>query len=367
MAGLSVGLSTRVRDVLLALSVAVGVAGVTLLQARLGDTPGSFSVWSWALLLGVPATLVVRRRFPAAVAVATLAGSALYYTLVGPDGPIVVAFVVALYSLAAIRPLAVAVVIGAVALAATAYGEAISPRPHLDTPGLLLLGGWIVASVALGRARRAHVAYLREAEERAATEERLRIARELHDVLGHNLSLINVQASAALHRLDADPGQAGRALTVVKEASRDTLRELRGTLGVLRRDEAARPPGLAHLDRLIEQARATGLTVVTEVDGEPPRLAPDTDLAAYRLVQEALTNVRKHAGASTATVRIRYTRRELRVEVTDDGAGGGPMPAGNGIKGMSERVRALGGDLSAGSSADGGFRVSARLPQGAAT
>lgn len=356
-----IGLFPRARDAGLALGITAIVVGGTLVHVAADDSPGRLTLWSWALLLVACAALVVRRRYPVAVAVTTLVASGLYYPFVGPDGPIVVTFVVALYTLAACGRVLVAAGLGLVALAATAYGEYLSPVQHVGNAGLAMLTGWLVASIALGRARRTHLAYLREAEQRAATEERLRIARELHDVLGHNLSLINVQAGAALHRPDAETSRA--ALEVIKRSSKDTLRELRSTLGVLR-GASAPAPGLATLDELAEQARATGLTVVTEVDGERKPLPPELDLTAYRLVQEALTNVRRHSGASTATVRISYTSRDLRVEVTDDGRGGRAQP-GHGMRGMNERVRALGGDLTAGGQAGGGFRVSARLPQGA--
>ncbi|MBK1785291.1 sensor histidine kinase [Prauserella cavernicola] len=354
-----IALSSRARDAGLALGFAVLVVGATLANARLHGA--SITPLELAPLLAGCAALAVRRRHPVAVAAVTLAASAVHYATVEPDGPILLTFVVALYTVAAQGHLRAAVVLGGTALAATAYGEFATPVRHVGDAGLAMLAGWLVASIALGRARRTHVAYLHEAERRAATEERLRIARELHDTLGHHLSLITVQAGAALHRPDEQTSL--RALTVIKQSSRDTLGELRSTLGVLRGDRPA-PPGLATVDTLVEQARATGLTVTIEVDGERTELPPELDLTAYRLVQEALTNVRRHADASTATVRIHYARRELRVEVIDDGRGGTADP-GHGIRGMSERVRLLGGDLSAGGRAGGGYRVSARLPAGA--
>ncbi|MFC4002032.1 sensor histidine kinase [Prauserella oleivorans] len=360
-----IALSTRTRDVGVAVLVAAAVVGGALYQGRYGDRPGMPDGWSWLLLVGTPAMLLCRRRFPVAVAAATLIATGVYYATAAIDGPLVLPFVVALYTAAAHGRTTQAAALAVLAIGGVALGEFAGDRRHIDDAAVLMLAGWLVASIALGRARRTHLAYLHEAEQRAATEERLRIARELHDVLGHNLSLINVQAGAALHRIDADPGQARGALDAIKTASRDTLREFRATLGVLRQVDARRP-GLDQLDTLIEQARAGGLSVVTEVDGERRPLAPETDLTAYRLVQEALTNVRRHADARTATVRIRYAPRELRVEVADDGRGGAVEP-GNGIRGMSERVRALGGDLSAGGQAGGGFRVVARLPQGAGT
>nr|WP_225953455.1 sensor histidine kinase [Kibdelosporangium phytohabitans] len=225
-----------------------------------------------------------------------------------------------------------------------------------------MLVGWLVAVIALGAVSHGRRALVAEAEKRATSEERLRIARELHDVLAHNISLINVQASAALHRT----GQETDALTAIKQASKDALRELRATLGVLRQvDEQAptRPPGLGQLSDLVERTRATGLAVT--VDGEPRALPAEVDLAAYRIIQEALTNVTRHASARAVTVRIQYDDKDMRVRIDDDGHGapGGGFDEGNGIRGMTERARSVGGELTVRGGATG-TRVSARLPIG---
>ncbi|MBQ1014032.1 sensor histidine kinase, partial [Micromonospora sp. M51] len=200
-----------------------------------------------------------------------------------------------------------------------------------------------------------------EAARRRATEERLRIARELHDVLGHHLSLINVQASAALHR--PDPARSEQALTAIKQASKETLHELRATLGVLREEGAGAAvpaPGLSRLDDLVRTAGRPELEIRTELAETRP-LPPEVDLAVYRIVQEALTNVARHAGATTAVVRVRPDHDDVLVEVEDDGTSQ-PGTPGSGISGMRERARALGGSLTTGSQPDGGFRVCARLP-----
>ncbi|WP_199431432.1 sensor histidine kinase [Qaidamihabitans albus] len=356
---------SRTRDAALAAGVAVIVVGGTVLPMPFGGAGGSPGVLGWTLLLTGCGLLALRGRYPVAVAVGTFVACALYYPLVTADGPLLLTFVVSLYTVAARGHLVSAGALATAALLATGYGEAVGDVRNVDDVALVMLAGWLVAVVALGGARHTRHAYLREVEQRAATEERLHIARELHDVLGHNLSLINVQAGAALHRIQQDPGQAERALDVIKESSRQTLRELRTTLGVLRQADAD-GPGLARLDELIEQVRASGLSVRTEVAGERRPLSPDADLTAYRVVQEALTNVRRHAGASSATVHIRYGRDEVRVEVDDDGRGAPERPAGagHGIRGLGERVGALGGELTAGRHDGGGFRVSVRLPQG---
>ncbi|MFI7069255.1 sensor histidine kinase [Micromonospora sediminicola] len=223
--------------------------------------------------------------------------------------------------------------------------------------------------VGVTRNRRAYLAEVRarvraaeqgkeEEARRRATEERLRIARELHDLLGHHLSSINVQASAALHR--PDPERAEAALTAIKQTSKETLRELRTTLGILRAEATPPAPGLDRLYELVTSAGRCGLVIRTEVAETRP-LPSEVDLTAYRIVQEALTNVTRHAAATSATVRVRPDRDDLLVEVEDDGAGAS-APPGNGILGMGERVRALGGSLTTGAGPAGGFLVRARLP-----
>jgi signal transduction histidine kinase len=342
------------RDVLFAALVLAGVLGLTIAQ-------------SGVELIGVVAigltcaTLVFRRRFPVTVTIATIIGCGLYYPFVGSAGPLLATFVLALYSVAAAGRLVTASVIAVVVMAAIVVAEVFSPRRHVDDIAMFMLVGWLVAVIALGAARHSRIAFVAEAEKRATGEERLRIARELHDVLAHNISLINVQASAALHRKNGET----EALEAIKHASKDALKELRATLGVLRQvDEQAptKPPGLQQLGVLVERTRATGIKV--NVDGEPRPLPPDVDLAAYRIIQEALTNVTRHASAREVHVRIHYGDKDMRVQVDDDGRGG-EVKAGNGIRGMTERAQAVGGDLSVHSDGSG-VRVAARLPIGAA-
>ncbi|MFE3288253.1 sensor histidine kinase, partial [Streptomyces sp. NPDC059233] len=205
------------------------------------------------------------------------------------------------------------------------------------------------------------------AERRRVGEERLRIARELHDVLAHSISVINVQAGVGLALLDTDPEQARTALTTIKAASKEALGEVRQVLDTLRApgDAPRTPaPGLGRLPELVEQAAAAGLGVDVTVEGPPQPLAPGMDLAAFRIVQEALTNVVRHSGSRTARVRVGWRPGVLELRVDDDGpptgdpAGG----SGNGLIGMRERASALGGAIEAGPRPDGGFGVVARLP-----
>ncbi|MDA3645575.1 sensor histidine kinase [Saccharopolyspora indica] len=366
----------RLPAIVVDLALAVLIAAAVLLSALLNfavDQSG-FRLFDVLMILGTCAVLVLRRRFPVPVALATLAGCVVYYPLSTADGPLLLAFAVALCTVAAEGRTAVAVLLAVAAMLFVGYGEVSSGQRHLDDTSLYLFAGWLVAAVAIGGLVHNRRAYLNEAEQRMraverekeeearsrASEERLRIARELHDALGHHLSLINVQAGAALHRSDTDPAPA---LTSIKQASKDALRELRATLGVLRQvDEAGPPPGLARVDDLVAQAGATGLAVRVEVDGEVRPLPPEVDLAGYRIVQEALTNVTRHADARTAFVRIGYTGQDVRVQIDDDGSAVPDVERGNGIRGMEERARALGGEFTAGSGPDGGFRVRAVLP-----
>ena len=204
---------------------------------------------------------------------------------------------------------------------------------------------------------------------RKADEERLRIARELHDVLAHNISLINVQSGVALHLIDEQPEQARTALEAINKASADALHEVRSALNVLRgsKEEPPRAPtaGLARLDELVSRAAAAGVGVSLEVQGDRRPLPASVDLAAFRIVQESLTNIVRHAAAGSAKVQLTYGNGDLRLQIDDDGRGPGAQAGGgSGIAGMRERATALGGELEAGPQPTGGFRVRARLPLG---
>jgi signal transduction histidine kinase len=242
------------------------------------------------------------------------------------------------------------------------------------------------------RARRAHGARQTiQAEERrreevaraekSVIEERLQIARELHDIVAHSLGVIAVQSGVGGHVLDTQPEEARKSLAAIEATSRSALDQVRGLLGVLRRgdlDEPSRTPALriADLDRLFEELRATGLAVDYQVEGQVVEVLPSMDLTVYRIVQEALTNVRKHSQATRAAVDITFHKRSLDVHVVDDGGvgaepdaastnDGGDVRAGHGIIGMRERARVLGGSLTAAPIEGGGFEVSALLPMGA--
>jgi signal transduction histidine kinase len=209
----------------------------------------------------------------------------------------------------------------------------------------------------------------REERERAAVaEERARIARELHDVVAHSVSVIAVHAGSMRRRLRHERPQDAQELLGVERTARQALAEMRRLLGLLRTDDddlsLTPQPGMEQVERLVGQTREAGLSIELDTEGEPIALPPGVDLAAYRIVQEALTNVLKHAGQAQARVGIRYRERELVLEITDDGPGPAPNGdgTGQGLVGIRERVTLYGGSLDAGRGESGGFAVRARLP-----
>ena len=235
---------------------------------------------------------------------------------------------------------------------------------------------WIVGFAVGGKHREADEAKERaalaerEREERArraVADERARIARELHDVVGHSVSVMTVQASAVRRLLEPDQEKIGEALLVVEQTGREALAEMRRMVGVLRHPEEAPAlapqPSLAQLERLVEQTREAGLPVELRIEGEPVALPAGVDLTAYRLVQEGLTNALKHARARSAEVLVRYRDGHVELSVSDDGRGaGGGDGGGHGLVGMRERVAAYGGEVEAGPRPEGGYRLRARLP-----
>jgi signal transduction histidine kinase len=244
---------------------------------------------------------------------------------------------------------------------------------ELPFSGLIVPLAWGLGRYLRARDRRVYSAEARAADleatrERVLEEERGRIARELHDVIAHSVSVMVVQAGAARTLIDADPESARVSLLAVERSGRQALEEMRRLLGMLRRDqrepELVPQPGLDNVNHLLEHVRATGLAVALTVEGDPQPLSPGIDLSAYRILQEALTNTVKHADASSATVRVSYRPTLVEVEVADDGRGhaGASQNGGHGLVGMRERVDLYGGELDAGAGDGGGFRVRARLP-----
>ncbi|MEU8153563.1 sensor histidine kinase [Micromonospora sp. NPDC048986] len=366
-------------------ALALVLLGFGLLATGLaGDNqPGSRPVDAASRVLIVVAALalLVRRRAPiATLAVVTVAIST--YLLIGyPYGPILVTFLVAVYTVAVWLPVRQAALATGGAFVLLLAHVFFGRGPAPGWTGVLPASAWVVVPFAVAvvvRVSREATARTRaeaarsrvEQARRQADEERLRIAQEVHDVVGHGLAAISMQAEIALHLLPKRPEQAEVALTAISRTSREALDELRVTLGAVRRGAEREPvPGLARLPALRDRLAGAGLAVEVRVLGHPREVPAAVDLAAYRVVQEALTNVLRHAGVASAEVTVDYRVDEVTVEVTDRGVGAdraGTAPAddegGHGLAGMRERVAALGGRLSTGPRAGGGFRVYAGLP-----
>jgi signal transduction histidine kinase len=332
--------------------------------------------WAYALVVIAALTLAVRRYRPlVTLAVVTLA-TAGYLVLDYPYGPILLVYLIAVYTVAAHLPIRRAAIAGIGSLAVMLVHIFFSVHEPIGLIGVLPGSAWLVVPFAVGvtvRLNRESAARARlervELARRHVDDERLRIAQEVHDVVGHGLAAINMQAEIALHLLPKRPEQAEAALAAISRTSKEALDELRVTLSVVRRGAADRSPtpGLAQLETLRSRMVDAGLPVTIEISGPVRDLPAAADLAAYRVVQESLTNVLRHAGVATATVAIGYDEATLTVRVTDTGRGAQGSAAdltgaGHGLAGMRERVTALGGELVAGPRPGGGFQVYARLP-----
>jgi signal transduction histidine kinase len=347
-------------------AVAIGVFQIAGSFGAAHEQPDRLAVdgWAVALLILGPLALAVRDRFPLLGAAVPLLAVDLYIGHGYPFGPIFISVIVGLFYAIFAGQRQRTWVIAGLGLVGYPLAAWLTDGPRVPAVHLAVIAGWMVVVLVgadLARTRRLEFA---ERNRRRTSDERLRIARDLHDVLAHNISMINVQAGVALHLIDERPEQARTALANIKEASREALHELRSALDVLRYgdERAVRPPapGLAELDGLVSGVRAGGLDVRTEIAGSPMPLPVAVDLAAYRIVQEALTNVTRHANARVVTVRINYGD-DLVLEVLDDGRGGSVV-AGNGVVGMQERAAALGGKVEIGPHPGGGFGVVATLP-----
>ena len=365
-------------DAAIALLVAAAQVGLTYVDAlHHGRT---VSIGGYILLAAGGLALIWRRRFTVAVLVATYVTTLWYAATASQDGPIwgavVTAFATAIYFRKRVAA-AVTLVAGYVgylwlpALVGTQKAPSATFALALALGLLVMLAG--AEGIRLKHERTE--AQLRSKEEEArrkASEERVRIARDLHDVVAHNISVINVQANTALHLAERHPDRAVEALSAIYSVSRQALVELRSILGILRESDDDVPfdpvPSLSHLDDLVATARSAGLQVRVESEVRQPGspLPEAVEVAAYRIVQEALTNMARHAAGSNAVVRVALEGRHLVIEVQDDG--GHEMGSlatsgsGNGIAGMTERAHALGGTLVAAARPEGGFSVRADLP-----
>jgi signal transduction histidine kinase len=338
----------------------------------------------FAIVAGLTAPLALRRRAPLAVFAAIAFVAFLQWLLVDGEYSADLALLLALYAVAAHEPRRWGVVAAAAILELGVLLAAITYWDDATLASFATLSAFVVAAGALGiymRTRRQHVATLQERADQlererdqqaqlATAAERARIAREMHDVVAHNLSVMIALADGALLTAAQDPIEAQRAMGAVSRTGREALDEMRRLLGVLRADEHADTPftpqpGIDALDGLLEQVRGAGLATRLTRTGAPVPVSPGAQLAVYRLVQEALTNTLKHArGASSADVRLHYGPEALSLEVVDDGAPS-VVPVhngGHGLAGMRERAAAYGGAVEAGPDRHGGWRVRARIP-----
>jgi signal transduction histidine kinase len=378
-------LPVPVQDVLLAVFITLFQILGTLRAA--GNQPEARPLTDPAdlgyLLLAVSGLVLVgRRRWPVAVFATTVACSVAYYAAGYPDGPGWVGLFVAIYTVAALGD-------GRRSLQIVAAGIAVLAVEWLSVADLQSFNpaGWVffrigtaVMAAALGESVRGRRVLAAEAEERAARAEqtkeeearrrvdaeRLRIAREVHDTVAHAIAVINVQAGVTAHVLDKRPQQARETLVTIEQTSARALGELRTTLGMLRDadDRRAPTPGLGQVEELVGMAREAGLDVKLEVASPARELPSATDQAAYRILQESITNAIRHAGPARVTVSLTYGPDDLELRVADDGRG--PLAtgaeSGRGIVGMRERAALLGGELTAGPRPGGGFQVQASLP-----
>jgi signal transduction histidine kinase len=348
----------------LAVLVALVQMGATALLGGPGDVRG------YALLGAGGLALALRRRLPVVTVLAVAAATVAYHSL-GYAHTFTTFLAAVIAGVAttkaghphAVRATIVLAYVAWVFLAGVPLAEAVRIAAWGFGIALLL---FVVANIfrMVGKLAKEQQRLHEERRRRQASEERLRIATELHDVLGHHLSLINVRAGVGLHLMDRQPEQARAALNTIRDASAEALREVRSVLDALYPSGKGAPRAPAPgLDRLAELTADAGLPVHTSIGGRPRELPAEIDRAAYRIVQEALTNVRRHAGpGASATVIIEYREDSLSVQVDDDGRDPAALGEGSGIGGMRERAAALGGTLSAGPLLDGGWRVRADLP-----
>jgi signal transduction histidine kinase len=350
----------RAYDVALPLLMGLFLMAVMLDEGERRDTDSLLILFGIILGAAQGIALRWRRTHPEVVMGIALAGG-LYFQLVVPEIVIPFAGLFAAGSLAAVRPPRISLPALAALLGLAALNFATAPLGDTAFTMALCLFAW-----ALGEAARYRRVALEEEARRAVADEQARIARELHDVIAHSVSVMVVQASAADDVFEERPDQARAALRSIEAAGREALAELRRLLaGVRPGGEDTRPqPGLDRLDELTEPLRAAGMTVAVRREGPARSLPAGVDLSAYRIVQEALTNTLRHAQASRAEVTVRYAPDAVELHVRDDGRGGaaGPRDGGQGIVGMRERAAMLGGTLEAGPAPEGGYRVDARLP-----
>lgn len=382
--GDSMDLDRRVQPLVLAAIVAAIQVGGSIGAAEGQPDRLAIDGVGVVLLVAGPLSLVVWRRWAAVPVVTSVATACTFIGLGYPFGPVFASVAVAFFL--AVQAVGRRLVLGLAAVSTAAFltVASLDPRGHgFDWLHAIVVVGWMTALVAvseIARGRREQLRERRDAEEaereRRLADERVRLAQELHDVLAHHISLINVQASVALHLIEGQPERAADALAHIKAASAEAIDELRTALDLLRGAPTPRSPAprLADLHELAEGVRASGLIVELTVGGCAAELDASVpaavELAAFRIVQEALTNVTRHSDAHRVAVRVDVSEASVDVDVVDDGHAASEVsaadtPRGRGVAGMWERATALGGHLEVGPTPTGGFHLNAHLPWGA--
>lgn len=381
-------LPTWAQDVLLAAFITVMQVQGTVMR-NVGEVVlrplDDLGYLGYILLIVGGAVVAVRRRWPVAVFATTALASVVYYTLDFPDGPGWLGLFVAIYTLTSLgdgRRSLVTAAVGIAVLTASWMIAATDIQPPAAIGWVFFRIGASVMSAALGESVRSRRFIAAEALERAelaertreeeararVDEERLRIAREVHDTVAHAIAIINVQAGVTAHVLDKRPERAREALETIEQTSSQALQEMRAILGVLRDDNDGRVPhpGLGQLDELTAKAREAGLDIDVEASPSPSAVPSAVGSAVYRILQESITNVIRHVGPTRVRVAVDYAPDSVQVRVVDEGPrerrNVGPHQPGRGILGMRERCQLLGGELDAGPLPSGGFAVTARLP-----
>ncbi|MER6992555.1 histidine kinase [Saccharopolyspora hirsuta] len=355
-------------DAALAVAITlVGLVGTTIANRWSETALRPLDALGLALVAAAGLSLVLRRWQPEITAGAVALLTSAYLVLGYTYGPILLSLLVAVYSLARHRPLAtsVPVALGVLAVLLVHVFTTSSGLPGLL--GVIPGSAWVAVPFAVGsvvRVQREAVARDRAEQLRQRLDdERLRIAQEVHDVVGHGLAAIKMQADVALHVLAKKPEQAEVALEAISRTSSDALDELRATLAVVRRS-SAQAPGLARLDDLLQRMREAGVSVELSTVGEARQLPPVVDLTSYRILQESLTNVPRHSGDKRAEVTVEYAADAVVLTVANPLSGSTGGGGGLGLPGMRQRVASLGGEFEAGPTADRRFTVHARLPTG---
>ena len=378
----------RWRDLLADLLVGVAAFAISVAVLQADRTPDgdlrSVDVWAYVVLAAYSGSVVLRRVAPTVAAVGGVGAGVVYAAAQYPPALTPVALL-SVYAAAVRLPQRAARAVLAATLLLGVMGTTLGPGPtDLGVPAFIL-SSWLLGNYV--KSRRAYTEELeaknrlleqahRDLADRAVAEERLRIARELHDVVAHTMSIVALHAGTGRMIAQDDPAAARPALATIETATRSALGELRHMLGVLRGSDGDEPrhdlspaPGLADLDALVAEVVEAGVEVEVRVEGARTALPTGVDLSAYRIVQEALTNVIKHAGGARTTVVVRYDADAVTVAVDNDGVAEGPgagspalVGAGHGIVGMRERVALYAGDFVAHRRADGGFHINARLP-----